>query len=269
MVKLAGGSYKYLGSNEKRDVIVYMYIYRNEPKQPKPEPDGFAYPISVRCEQKDDRERCIKLLESIGYIYKGIKDKNHRSVVTKFCGVAAHVSCFVYKNDYDFGRYNIDHFDADLIRDIASVRTGDVWARGEPFISKLTYGYGFIQIGNSAGLKITKTNKRRPTIAEICDHYGYELNGMNIVKKSEQKPYATGGVITSKEEVFVSGKVARELSKKAYELQSVIDDYKSTVSVKTLEEREAAAILFLKEIEADHGVSYSLTRTETRKIKLL
>ena len=52
----------------------------------------------------------------------------------------------------------------------------------------------------------------------------------NLVKKSEPKPYATGGVITSK---------------------------------------EAEVIKLLNEIESDHGVSYSLTRTETTKTKLL
>lgn len=83
----------------------------------------------------------------------------------------------------------------------------------------------------------------------------------NLVKKSEPKPYATGGVITSKEEVFDSGKVARELSKKADEMQSVIN--------KSLKQHEAEVIKLLKEIESDHGVSYSLTRTETTKTKLL
>ena len=35
------------------------------------------------------------------------------------------------------------------------------------------------------------------------------------------------------------------------------------------EEHEAEVIKLLKEIEADHGVSYELTRTETTKTKLL
>lgn len=268
--RLVGGSFEFSNSHLKAEHIVNDYRLscesRNEPKQPKPEPAGFAYPISVRCEQTDDREQCIKLLESVGYIYKGIKDKNHRSVVTNYTGVAAHVSYFVHKNDYDFGRYNIDHFDADLIRDIASVRTGDVWVKGEPFILSGAKYYPHYKITVSDGKSLVKSHYRRPTIAEICDRYGYELNGMNIVKKSEPKPYATGGVITSKEEVFFSGKVDSELSKKADELQSVINAFNAT---KSLKQHEADIISLLKEIEADYGVSYSLTRTETIKTKLL
>ena len=233
--KHLAGSYTFNSRGDAWSVIIRWYESRNEPKQPKPEPAGFAYPISVRCEQTDDREQCIKLLESVGYIYKGIKDKNHRSVVTNYTGVAAHVSCFVHKNDYDFGRYNIDHFDADLIRDIASVRTGDVWVKGEPFYE--TYNSRVCSslpgIMSSVGQKISETTMRRPTIAEICDRYGYELNGMNIVKKSEPKPYP------------------------------------APVKLTPLEEHEAEVIKLLKEIEADHGVSYSLTRIETTKTKLL
>ena len=69
--RLAGGSFEFSNSHLKAEHIVNDYRLsceaRNEPKQPKPEPDGFAYPISVRCEKTDDREKCIKLLEAIGY----------------------------------------------------------------------------------------------------------------------------------------------------------------------------------------------------------
>ena len=213
--------------------VVRLY-QTNEPKQPKPEPAGFAYPISVRCEKTDDREKCIKLLESIGY-----KSKTNGlwiNVVNNYQGDIGNVGTAAENTVYTDTRYHLDHFDADLIRDIASVRTGDVWVKGEPFINIHTGVYGFGGIDSSAGEKVEESRIwRRPTISEICNHHGYELNGMNIVKKAEAKakPYPT------------------------------------PIKMTTIEEYEAEIIRLLKEIESDHGVSYSLTRTETTKTVLL
>ena len=45
--------------------------------------------------------------------------------------------------------------------------------------------------------------------------------------------------------------------------------YPTPIKMTTLEEHESEIIRLLKEIEFDHGVSYSLTRTETTKTVLL
>ena len=230
--RMAGGSYKLIDCPLGFGHIVSEYKKATERKQPNPEPAGFAYPISVRCEKTDDREKCIKLLESVGY-----KNEDYtfcENVVNNYQKIMGNVGTANGASEYKDTRYHIDHFDADLIRDIASVRTGDVWVKGEPFVNKHTGVWGYGGIISSAGEKIEgHYNWLRPTIAEICDHYGYELNGMNIVKKSEPKPYP------------------------------------APVKLTPLEEHEADVIKLLKEIEADHGVSYELTRIETRKIKLL
>ena len=143
-------------------------------------------------------QKQLEMAKGIGY--KISNYFQYSCIVTNYNGNLGDVG-FTEISNMDKRRYHIDHFDADLIRDIASVRTGDVWVKGEPFVNIHTGVYGFGWIDSSAGENVEAHNNwRRPTIAEICDHHGYKLNGMNIVKKS----FATGGTITSKKKIIVS-----------------------------------------------------------------
>ena len=235
LVKTTGGSYKYMASIKPYSEIVRLYKNDNKPKQvkqPKPEPAGFAYPISVILKYVTDRDKAIDLLKGIGY--KVSNYFKYSCIVTNYNGNLGYVG-FTEVSNMDKRRYHIDHFDADLIRDIASVRTGGVWVKGEPWVDMLGsfISTSISPINYYADEVVGCDGTRRPTIAEICDYHGYELNGMNIVKKNETKPYPT------------------------------------PIKMTTIEEREAKIISMLKQIESDHGVSYSLTRTETTKTVLL
>ena len=250
LVKLTGGSYKYMASADRHPFIVRLYENRNEPKQAKPEQTGFVYPLSIKCADNTEREKCEKLLNQIGYKY-GVGRKIYDGetlIVTNYDGESDKYAAWIYDHDYDMGRHHIDHFNADLIRDIASVRTGDVWVKGEPYIDPTLGYYGYFPAGNmgiynTAGKSVAKTSYHRPTIAEICDHHGYKLDGMNIVRESEAVESHTSEIVSEMKEIQSESK--------------------------SLTQREAEVIKLLKSIESDHGVSYSLTRTETTKTVLL
>lgn len=256
LVKMAGGSYKYMAGEKLYSGIVRLYENRNEPKHTKPGTAEFANPLSIKCADSIEREMCEKLLNQIGYKF-GVNRKIYDSetlIVTNYSGESDKYVVWVYDKDYEMGRCHIDHFNADLIRDIASVRTGDVWVKGEPWCSPATVKYSTLNYATGgikawAGEKVGFNSARRPTIAEICDHYGYELNGMNIVKKSEAVESHTSEIVSEYDKMEVNRAEKTKLT--------------------PLEEHEDKIIRMLKSIEFDHGVSYSLTRTKTTKTVLL
>jgi hypothetical protein len=146
----------------------------------------FAFPLSIKCASVEERDECLNLLESIGYKTDYICGFLY--VVNCYSGVMG-VCCTI--PDYAIYAHNchhIDHFNPDIIRDIARVCTNDTWLKDEVVISMghlyCPYEFFYEIIGKSYHENIKYF--RRPTIAEICEHHGYEIKGRDIVKKEEK-----------------------------------------------------------------------------------
>lgn len=173
----------------------------------------FAFPLSIKCASVEERDECVKLLCSIGY--ESTELDNDYTVITNYSNACNMLSTcppslsFKYSNN----RHHIDHFNPDLIRDIASVCTNDTWQKDEPYIYSSKY-YPHNKINNSAGKMVSATNWLRPTIAEICEHHGYEIKGRDIVKKEEKisEPDDSHAFITEKmKEIYLSFKELNNL----------------------------------------------------------
>lgn len=156
---------------------------------------AFAFPISVKYENSNQRHEIMKILCNLGYsFYEPIrtsigtvvtKVKNHNNrnngksdSECSMCILHGHIA---NEDIYDNDRYHIDHFNPELIRDIAAACTNDTWQEGELWVSargKLSRVIG------CAGFVVNPNGHRRPTLAEICEHHGYEIKGKCIVKKA-------------------------------------------------------------------------------------
>ena len=82
LVKTTGGSYKYMASIKPYSEIVRLYKNDNKPKQvkqPKPEPAGFAYPLSIKCADSIEREMCENYL-FLNFILVAIKPATAKTI---------------------------------------------------------------------------------------------------------------------------------------------------------------------------------------------
>ena len=150
----------------------------------------FAFPISVKCADIKERNECIKLLDSIGYKCDNLYD-NEALVCTNRSGI--NNLCTSYTNpyrdiQYKYGRHYIDHFNPELIRDIASACTNETWQEKEPVFvwDKYNNDFHYEEAMGLAGELLSDFKSRRPTLAEICEHHGYYIDGKDI-KRKEQK----------------------------------------------------------------------------------
>lgn len=158
----------------------------------------FAFPFSVLCANDEEYKDAFSILQELGYNLDKLCGDNHYSqshpfISTCFKGVINNfgVDCGAF--NYDHPRHHITTFDPALVRDIAAVCTNETWQFDEPIFS--------------IGLNVVKSNDnsmprnnhiasgrafRRPTLAEICAHHGYEIKGRDIVKieakQEEPKP---------------------------------------------------------------------------------
>lgn len=144
----------------------------------------FAFPLSVKCASIDERNECTKLLESIGYEYGSVFPKFDPEllIITNLGNIDDRYTTWDTLSNYSNDRHHIDHFNPDLIRDIAAACTNDTWQEGELWVSsrgKLSRIAGYV------GFDVNPNGHRRPTLAEICAHHGYEIKGRDIVKKVE------------------------------------------------------------------------------------
>jgi hypothetical protein len=160
-----------------------MIFFVSLPKPKQTNMKQFAFPLSVKCSSIEERDECLNLLESIGYENAGDFEETARRVITnygKFSLLAtAHPDDAL---NYDNNRHHIDHFNPKLIRDIAAACTNDAWQEGELWVSSRGE---LSRLAGYAGFKVNPNGHRRPTIAEICAHHGYEIKGRDIVKKVE------------------------------------------------------------------------------------
>lgn len=140
----------------------------------------FAFPLSIKCASIEERDECVKLLESIGYI-KDMYNNFGFVIVSNIGGYNGMFSDVNLLDRYNYNRHHIDHFNPELIRDIASACTNDTWQDGEIYVFGSTYR---VHDGSLVGTKITAF--RRPTLAEICEHHGYKVVGSDILKKEEK-----------------------------------------------------------------------------------
>lgn len=146
----------------------------------------FAFPIGVKCSNTDEYKQCLDIIKSIGD--RRITDEPFSSAYNYLHVYLTFTRTGVYESwgGREENMYYIDHFNPKLIRDIAAACTNNTWQEDEPFISKKIEKYGVDQIDESAGEKVVNHYRwRRPTLAEICAHHGYEIKGRDIVKKVE------------------------------------------------------------------------------------
>jgi hypothetical protein len=140
----------------------------------------FAFPISVKCADDTDTSKCIEIFESIGYDMDCCSGQT-RLIVNNY-GLKMGRCGDVSSSSIHMGtRCQIDHFNPELIRDIAAACTNDTWQDGEVMITGAG-SYMPRTYGNN--VSISEVGMRRPTLAEICAHHGYEIKDKYIVKKA-------------------------------------------------------------------------------------
>jgi hypothetical protein len=142
----------------------------------------FAFPIGVKCSNPDEYKQCLDIIKSIGD--RRITDEPFSSAYNYLHVCITFTRTGVYDSlaGREENMYYIDHFNPELIRDIAAACTNDTWQEGELWVSsrgKLSRIAGYV------GFDVNPNGHRRPTIAEICAHHGYEIKGRDIVKKVE------------------------------------------------------------------------------------
>lgn len=174
----------------------------------------FAFPFSVKCASAEERDECLNLLESIGYKTKDIDDLLY--VANCYLGGMGVCSTIINHAKYDNNRHHIDHFNPELIRDIARVCSNDTWQKDEVVISMghlyCPYEFFYEIVGKSYHENLKYF--RRPTLAEICEHHGYEIKGRDIVKKEEKisEPDDSHAFIAEKmKEIYLSLKELNNL----------------------------------------------------------
>jgi hypothetical protein len=145
----------------------------------------FAFPLSVKCANEQESDQCEDLLKSLGYKYDALRGTREIMVTNymKNCYKYASVSLTnIYNND----RHHINHFNPALIRDIAAACTNDTWQEGEMALVyyDMYNTFEYEKVCCLLNDKICETKSKRPTLAEICAHHGYEIKGRDIVKKT-------------------------------------------------------------------------------------
>jgi len=146
----------------------------------------FANKLSVRVNKAEARELDSLLLQ-IGYGSKNINIYNQWCISNLDCRCEFGFYWVDGKEISDL--LILDHFNKDLIRDIVSVCSNETWQLDEPMFYKTGNEYKGIKDNSLSHAKyiVDKTNSfRRPTVAEICNHYGYHLEDNNIVKNIEK-----------------------------------------------------------------------------------
>ena len=157
-----------------------MIFFVSLPKPKQTNMKQFAFPLSVKCANEQESDQCEELLKSLGYKDYALRGTREIMVTNymKNCYKYASVSLMnIYNND----RYHIDHFNPELIRDIAAACTNDTWQDDELSVCR----DGEIRITHTANVGLSVKELRRPTLSEICAHHGYEIKGRDIVKKIE------------------------------------------------------------------------------------
>lgn len=139
----------------------------------------FANCVAIKCNQyeKDDIK---SLMNSVGYTFHMDCSSGDKCwLITYEDGRYA-----FHSHSGDESNLILDHHNKPLIRDIVSVCSNETWQMDEPKASANRY-LG-ITGANSLYRHSTVVSEcpsfRRPTVAEICNHYGYHLEGNNIVK---------------------------------------------------------------------------------------
>lgn len=139
----------------------------------------FANCVAVRCHQyeKDDIR---SFMNSVGYTFHSDCTFDDKCwLITYENGKYA-----FHSHSGDESNYILDHYNEPLIRDIVSVCLNETWQMDEP--KATANSYLGITGANSLYRHSTVVSEcpsfRRPTVAEICNYYGYHLEGNNIVK---------------------------------------------------------------------------------------
>lgn len=158
----------------------------------------FAFPISVKYENSNQRHEIMKILCNLGYSFYEPVRTSIGTVVTKVknhnnrnngksdseCSMCIPHGHIANDDMYDNDRHHIDHFNPALFRDIAAACTNDTWQEGEPLINVWHNQYQIARGAVGSNYNLNITSWRRPTLAEICEHHGYEIKGKYIVKKT-------------------------------------------------------------------------------------
>ena len=147
----------------------------------------FANKISVKCDI-GSADHMRNLLSNVGYKSKSGHNYNEWCITNlDYDGMFS----FHLVNGYGMNNmYIIDHYNEPLIRDIVSVCSNETWQKDEPTVYH--FRGDFIYSGPDGDNSLCNVRNhpfhsyRRPTVAEICNHYGYHLEGNNIVKNIEK-----------------------------------------------------------------------------------
>ena len=144
---------------------------------------NFAFPLGVKCTSETELKKCHAIIEAIGD--RRISDESFSHAYPYLHIYRTFTRTGLYKSwsGVEEGMYYIDHFDHELIRDIAAACTNDTWQDGELCIEN----GGIIRRHDGSLSKHAVIAPcpgfRRPTLSEICEHHGYEIKGRDIVKK--------------------------------------------------------------------------------------
>lgn len=164
-----------------------MIFFVSLPKPKQTNMKQFAFPLSVKCASIEERDKCLNFLESIGYENAGDFTETARRVITNYGNFSRLATAHPDDSlNYHNNRHYIDHFNPALIRDIAAACTNDEWHDGEPIFDCVNNHMNYRNMHKEGCRKIDHyASLRRPTLAEICAHHGYEIKGRDIVKKIE------------------------------------------------------------------------------------
>lgn len=149
----------------------------------------FAFPIGVKCANPDEYKQCLDIIKSIGD--RRIADEPFSGAYNYLHVCLTFTRTGVYNSwgGREENMYYIDHFNPDLIRDIAASCTNDTWQEDEMALvyTCIDDTFKYEKVCGLLNHKICENKSKRPTIAEICAHHGYEIKGRDIVKKETKQ----------------------------------------------------------------------------------
>lgn len=139
----------------------------------------FANCVAVRCHQCE-KNGIRSFMNSVGYTFHSDCTFDDKCWLITYENGKYAFHC----HSGDESNYILDHYNEPLIRDIVSVCLNETWQMDEPKVTANSY------LGITGANSLYRHNVvvsecpsfRRPTVAEICNHYGYHLEGNNIVK---------------------------------------------------------------------------------------
>lgn len=144
----------------------------------------FANTVAVKC-HPNEKYDIESLMYGIGYSIHSDYTYNERCwFITYEYGLYA-----FHSHSGAESNFILDHYNEPLIRDIVSVCSNETWQKGEPMYCKTLKRYEGVTDDSLANANYIVSNThsfRRPTVAEICNHYGYHIEGNNIVKNIEK-----------------------------------------------------------------------------------